>query len=415
MSRFHRSDGLARVVVTGLGMVSAAGHSREVVVDALRDQKSGVHEAPDYVAHGLRSTITGRPHAGSLDDTVLPRKLRRFMGDTALYASHAALRAVADAGLEAATLSSGRCGVVVGSGTGAMKDFEEALDVARESGATRVLPYVVPRAMSSTAQAALSALFDLRGVGYAISSACSTSIHCVGHAVDLLRLGRQDVMLAGGSEEAPWGAAMCFDAMGVLSRAHNTTPQQASRPFDAERDGFVLGGGAAILVLETLAHAEARGARPLAEITGVGAATCASHAFGVDIATMSHVVKAACQDLDAPPSFISAHANGSIEGDTAELAALADAFGGMAELPAITSIKGLTGHTVAAAGAMQIACAIWSIQEGFVPGAANIDCVAPEAAPYPIWTATRAHAARSALINTFGFGGTYGALTLAQV
>ncbi|WP_087687864.1 MULTISPECIES: beta-ketoacyl-[acyl-carrier-protein] synthase family protein [unclassified Pandoraea] len=415
MSRFHRPDGLARVVVTGLGMVSAAGHSREAVVDALRRQKSGVHEAPDYVAHGLRSTITGRPHAGSLDDAVLPRKLRRFMGDTALYASHAALRAVADAGLDAATLSNGRCGVVVGSGTGAMKDFEDALDVARESGATRVLPYVVPRAMSSTAQAALSALFDLRGVGYAISSACSTSIHCVGHAVDLLRLGRQDVMLAGGSEEAPWGAAMCFDAMGVLSRGHNATPAKASRPFDAGRDGFVLGGGAAILVLETLAHAEARGAPPLAEITGVGAATCASHAFGVDIATMSGVVKAACQDLVAPPSFISAHANGSIEGDTAELAALADAFGGLTEVPAITSIKGITGHTVAAAGAMQIACAIWAMHEGFVPGAANIDRLPPEAASYPICRESRAADISSSLINTFGFGGTYGALTLARI
>jgi len=415
MSRFHRPDGLARVVVTGLGMVSAAGHSREVIVDALRQQKSGVHEAPDYVAHGLRSTVTGRPHAGSLDDAALPRKLRRFMGDTALYASHAALRAVADAGLDAVTLSNGRCGVIVGSGTGAMKDFEEALDVARESGATRVLPYVVPRAMSSTAQAALSALFDLRGVGYAISSACSTSIHCVGHAVDLLRLGRQDVMLAGGSEEAPWGAAMCFDAMGVLSRARNATPDKASRPFDAERDGFVLGGGGAIVVLETLAHAEARGARALAEITGVGVGTCASRAFGVDIATMSDVVKAACQDIPAPPGFISAHANGSVEGDTVELAALADAFGGVSELPAITSIKGITGHTVAAAGAMQIACAIWAMHEGFVPGAANIDSLPAEAAAYPIWRESRAAAARSALINTFGFGGTYGALTLARI
>lgn len=415
MSRFHRQDGLPRVVVTGVGMVSAAGHTRNAIVDALRHQKSGVHEAPDYVAHGLRTTVTGRPHADSLDDTVMPRKLRRFMGDTALYACHAALDAVAEAGLEAPTLSNGRCGVVVGSGTGAMKDFEEALGVAREFGASRVLPYVVPRAMSSTAQTALSALFDLRGIGYAISSACSTSIHCIGHAVDQLRLGRQDVMLAGGSEEAPWGAAMCFDAMGVLSRAYNTTPSRASRPFDADRDGFVLGGGAAVFVLETLTHAEARGARPLAEIIGVGAATCASRALSVDKDTIRAVVESACKDLAAPPSFISAHANGSVDGDFMELEALAAAFGGPPGLPGITSIKGLTGHTVAAAGAMQIACAIWAIQEGFIPGAANIDRLPPEAAPYPIVASSREADLRSALINTFGFGGTYGALTLARV
>jgi len=296
-----------------------------------------------------------------------------------------------------------------------MKDFEAALDVPRESGAARVLPYVVPRAMSSTAQAALSALFDLRGVGYAISSACSTSIHCVGHAVDVLQLGRQDVMLAGGSEEAPWGAAMCFDAMGVLSRAHNATPEGASRPFDAQRDGFVLGGGAAILVLETLAHAMARGARPLAEITGVGSATCASRAFGVDIPTMSAVVETAGRGLTAPPTFISAHANGSIDGDIAELHALAHAFGGVAEVPAITSIKGLTGHTVAAAGAMQIACAIWAMHEGFVPGVANLACLDAAAAPFPIQTALQETLVSRVLINTFGFGGTYGALTLARV
>ncbi|BDD94026.1 beta-ketoacyl-[acyl-carrier-protein] synthase I [Pandoraea sp. NE5] len=415
MTSFHRPDGLPRVVVTGIGMVSAAGHTRDAIVDALRHRTSGVHEAPDYVAHDLRTTVTGRPHAGSLDDAVVPRKLRRFMGDTALYACHAGLRAVADAGLDTATLSRGRCGVVVGSGTGAMKDFEAALDVARESGAARVLPYVVPRAMSSTAQAALSALFDLRGVGYAISSACSTSIHCVGHAVDVLQLGRQDVMLAGGSEEAPWGAAMCFDAMGVLSRAHNATPEGASRPFDAQRDGFVLGGGAAILVLETLAHAMARGARPLAEITGVGSATCASRAFGVDIPTMSAVVETACRGLTAPPTFISAHANGSIDGDIAELHALAHAFGGVAEVPAITSIKGLTGHTVAAAGAMQIACAIWAMHEGFVPGVANLACLDAAAAPFPIQTALQETLVSRVLINTFGFGGTYGALTLARV
>lgn len=415
MPRLHRADGSHRVVITGIGMTSAVGHSRDAVVDALLRQTSGVHNAPDYVAHGLRTTVTGRPHAGSLDDATLPRKLRRFMGDTASYACHAALSAVAEAGLDTETLANGRCGVVVGSGTGAMKDFEEALDTARDSGASRVLPYVVPRAMSSTAQAAISALLDLRGVGYAISSACSTSIHCVGHAVDLLRLGRQDVMLAGGSEEAPWGAALCFDAMGVLSRSHNANPAGASRPFDDERDGFVLGGGAGILVLETLAHALARGARPLAEIMGVGAATCASRAFAVDLATMANVVKTACADLTGPPTFISAHANGSVDGDIAELEALAYAFGAPSEIPLITSIKALTGHTVAAAGAMQIATAVWAMQEDVVPGAANIDRMDPRAAPFPIVTEPRAAKVNSTLINTFGFGGTYGALTLGRV
>ncbi|WP_353189363.1 beta-ketoacyl-[acyl-carrier-protein] synthase family protein [Pandoraea pnomenusa] len=415
MVHLHRPDGLPRVVVTGIGMVSAVGHSRDAVIEALRDQCSGVHEAPDYVAHGLRTTVTGRPHADSLDDLALARKLRRFMGDTARYACHAAQRAVADAGLSPSALSNERCGVVVGSGTGAMKDFEDALDTARHGGVTRVLPYVVPRAMSSTAQAAISALFDLRGIGYAISSACSTSIHCVGHAVDLLRLGRQDVMLAGGSEEAPWGAALCFDAMGVLTRGHNATPARASRPFDADRDGFVLGGGAAIFVLETLAHAISRGARPLAEITGVGVATCASHAFGVDAHTMSRVVRSACSDLPAPPDFISAHANGSTQGDIAELEALALAFGGVHALPDVTSIKGLTGHTVAAAGGMQMACAIWAMQERFIPGAVNVERLTPELDGYPIRTDCREAQVRRALINTFGFGGTYGALSLASI
>ncbi|WP_237165335.1 beta-ketoacyl synthase N-terminal-like domain-containing protein [Pandoraea vervacti] len=396
-------------------MVSAAGHSRGAIVDALLRQKSGVHEAPDYVAHGLRSTVTGRPHAGTLDDAAIPRKLRRFMGDTASYACHAAIQAIAQAELDAEILANGRCGVVVGSGTGAMKDFEQALDTARESGASRVLPYVVPRAMSSTAQAAIAALFDLRGVGYAISSACSTSIHCVGHAVDLLRLGRQDVMLAGGSEEAPWGAALCFDAMGVLSRAHNGRPAGASRPFDAARDGFVLGGGAGILVLETLAHATARGARPLAEITGMGAAMCASRAFAVDLATMCGVVRDACADLPAPPTFISAHANGSVDGDIAELEALAHALGGPSELPGITSIKALTGHTVAAAGAMQIACAIWAMQENVVPGAANVEQMDARASAFPVLTDTREYRVDSVLVNTFGFGGTYAALTLTRM
>lgn len=396
-------------------MVSSIGHFRKSVIDALRSRTSGVHEAPDYVAHGLRTTVTGRPHPESLNEAALPRKLRRFMGDTARYACHAALSAVENAGLDSKTLANGRCGVVVGSGTGAMKDFEEALHTAREGGASRVLPYVVPRAMSSTAQASISALLDLRGVGYAISSACSTSIHCIAHAVDLLRLGRQDVVLAGGSEEAPWGAAMCFDAMGVLSRAHNATPTQASRPFDADRDGFVLGGGAGILVLETLDHAVARGAPLLAEITGVGAATCASSPLAIDETTMSNVVRAACADLTTPPSFISAHANGSIEGDMAELRALAAAFGTPSEIPPITSIKALTGHTIAAAGAMQIACALWAIHDNFLPGTANIDRLPPETTHFPICIETKDTNVDSALINTFGFGGTYGALTLARV
>lgn len=415
MTATHRPDGLARVVITGAGMVSAIGAERQTIVDALRDGRSGVHAAADYAAHGLRSTVTGRPHAGLLDDTVLPRKARRFMGDTALYASHAARAAVAHAGLTPDQLANERCGAVIGSGTGAMRDFELALETERSAGASRVPPYVVPRAMSSTAQAALCALFGLRGISYAISSACSTAIHCLGHAADLLRLGRQDVMLAGGAEEAPWGAALCFDAMGVLARAGNAAPQTASRPYDADRDGFVLGGGAGVLVLETMAHALARGATPLAEIVGFGASTCAAGSLGVDATAMHSALRQACAPLTAPPDYLCTHANGTIDGDVAELHALAHVVGSPRELAPISSIKALTGHTVGAAGAMQVACTVWAMQDGFVPGSANISRLDPAAEGFPILRESRNARIDRALVNTFGFGGTYGALTLARV
>lgn len=411
----HRPDGQARVVVTGIGMTAAPGNTRAQIVQALRTGTSGVATAPDYVEHGLRTTVAGRPASVAIAEATLSRKLRRFMGDTALYAFEAAHAAVQDAGLDADTLGSGRCGLVVGSGTGAIKEFEDGLEIARESGPTRVPPYVIPRAMSSTAQASLCAAFGIRGISYAISSACSTAVHCLGHATDLLRWGRQDVMLAGGSEEAYWGAAMCFDAMGALSRAHNATPGTASRPYDADRDGFVLGGGAAILVLETLDHARARGAHIFAEVTGYGAGTHANGSLGADAATMQTVIRHACAGLPAPVDYVCTHANGTVDGDLVELEALAAVFGGKTEVPPLSSIKALTGHTVGAAGAMQAACALWAMQEGFLPGSANIARLDPGVAGYPVLRTSRAGRIAQVLVNTFGFGGTYGALTFARL
>lgn len=403
---------MRRVVVTGMGVVSPIGNSLGEVTESLKIGRSGIVFCEEYAERGFRSHVHGAPNI-DLDEHV-DRKLRRFMGDGAAYNYVAMRDAIADAGLSESDVSNERTGLVMGSGGPSTSALVAAADTAREKGAKRVGPYAVPKAMCSTNSANMATAFKMRGLSYSISSACSTSAHCVGNASELIQWGKQDIVLAGGGEELHWTLTVLFDAMGALSSKYNDTPERASRAFDAGRDGFVIAGGAGVVVLEELEHAKARGAKIYGEIVGYGATS-----DGVDMVAPSgeggqRCMRLATQGLgNKKVDYINAHGTSTPVGDIIEVKSIQEVFGD--HKPYISSTKSLTGHSQGATGVHEIIYSLLMLDNDFVAASANIENLDPEAGDAAIVTKTIENAGLDCVLsNSFGFGGTNASLAFAK-
>ncbi|MBC7215425.1 MAG: beta-ketoacyl-ACP synthase I [Burkholderiaceae bacterium] len=399
-----------RVVITGTGIVSCIGNDSASVTAALRAGRSGIRAMPEFAEMGLRSQVAGVPQIDL--EAHIERKQLRFMGDAAAYAHIALAQAIAQAGLTPAEVSHPRTGLIMGSGGGSPANQIEAADILRSKGIRRVGPYQVTRCMSSTVSACLSTNFGIKGVNYSITSACSTSAHCIGVAAQQIAFGLQDVMFAGGGEELSWGMGMLFDAMGAMSSAYNATPEKASRPYDLHRDGFVLAGGGGAVVLESLAHAQARGATILGEVVGFGATS-----DGVDMVAPSGDGAVACMrqaiaGLTEPIDYINTHGTSTPVGDVPELRAIRTVFGDA--IPPFSSTKSLTGHSLGATGVQEAIYCLLMLQQGFIAGSINVETPDPAAEGMPLVRETRDAAIRTALSNSFGFGGTNACLVLRR-
>jgi 3-oxoacyl-[acyl-carrier-protein] synthase-1 len=402
------SVALQRVVVTGMGIVSCLGNTLGDVVAALRAGRSRVERIDAWRERGFGSQVAGV--ASVAHEPPFERKLERFMGDTARFACYAARHAIDDAGLEAAALHSPRAGVVIGSGVGAMSSYDAALAIAHARGVEKVPPYIVPHTMSSTASANVAQVFGLEGVSYSPSSACTTSALAIGQAMQLIQTGRQQIVLAGGSEALHDNMTLLFDSMGALSRRFNDTPQHASRPYDTQRDGFVIASGGGVLVLEALDHALARGARIYAELTGFGdctdsAAMVAPRAAGIARA-MRGALDAAGKRL-GQIDYINTHAPSTPLGDLEELRALNDVFGNGSgqSMPAFSSTKGMTGHALGACGAHEAIYTLLMMRDGFIAGTADVGTPEPQVNGMPLVRTTRDAHIDAAMSVSFGFGG----------
>ncbi|BEU69165.1 beta-ketoacyl-ACP synthase I (plasmid) [Ralstonia pseudosolanacearum] len=393
--------GPERVVVTGMGIVSCLGNTLDAVAAALREGRSGLSAVSAWHALGLASQVAGV--ACVADEAPFPRKFERFMGDTARLACHAARKAVEDAALDPALLQSPHVGAVVGSGSGALSAYDAALAISRSRGVDRVPPYVVPQAMSSTVSANLAQVFGIGGISYSPSSACTTSALAIGQAAHWIRAGQQDIVLAGGAEELHDNYALLFDAMGALSRASADTPHLASRPYDTARDGFVLASGAGVLVLESLTHARARGARIYAEVIGFGQSTDSSSMVSPQAASIARAIRDTLRHTEAPPDYINTHGPSTPSGDLEELRALKAVFG--PNTPAFSSTKGLTGHPPGAAGAHEAIYTLLMMRDGFIAGCPNIVTLESEATAMPLVRRSRPADLRTTMSISFGFGG----------
>lgn len=401
---------MRRVVVTGMGLTSCLGRELDTVAASLREGRSGLRFVPEYEQLGLRSRVAGDP--GVDLDALIDRKLRRFMGDAAGHAYVAAMDAVAHAGLDPDLLRTPRAGAIAGSGGGSAQWQIETGELLKAKGVRRVGPYMVPRTMCSTVSAALATAFGIRGVSYSISAACATSAHCIGAAADLIRHGVQDVMLAGGGEELHWGMTCQFDAMGALSTSFNDTPASASRPYDANRDGFVIAGGGGMLVLESLEHALARGATIHAELVGYGVTS-----DGVDMVAPSgegavRCMRMAIEGLDRPIDYLNTHGTSTPVGDITELQAVREVFGDA--VPPLSSTKALSGHSLGAASVHEAIYSLLMMRDGFIAASHHIDTLDERAAGYPIVRETTPAALRTVASNSFGFGGTNACLVFSR-
>lgn len=401
---------MKRAVITGIGIVSSIGNNAQEVTDSLRRGQSGITRSQSFADVGLRSQVWGDI---KLDpSTLIDRKQLRFMGDAAAYAFIAMQQAIADAGLSAEQVSSPRAGLVVGSGGASSKNQVEAADILREKGVKRIGPYMVPRTMSSTTSACLATPFAIKGVNYTMSSACATSAHCIGHAWELIQLGKQDIVFAGGGEEVDWSLAMQFDAMGALSTKYNDTPERASRTYDADRDGFVISGGGGIVVVEELEHALARGATIYAEIIGYGATS-----DGYDMVAPSgegavRCMRQAMENVSGSIDYLNPHGTSTPVGDVKELGAIREVFGDNA--PLISATKAMSGHALGAAGVHEAIYSLLMMKEGFIAPSINIDTLDPEAVGLPIVTTTLERQFDTVMSNSFGFGGTNATLVFRR-
>ncbi len=397
---------LRRVAVTGLGIISSIGSNKTEVTDALRAGRSGIEFCQDYADRGFRSQVHGSLKVEPND--LIDRKLRRFMGDSAAFNYLAMQEAVADSGLKPDEISHERTGLVVGSGGTSTENIVLAADIAREKGVKRVGPYMVTRTMASTNSACLATAFKIKGVNYSMSSACSTSAHCVGHGAELIQMGKQDVVFAGGGEELHWTLSVLFDAMGALSSKYNDTPDRASRAYDVDRDGFVISGGGGVIVLEELERARQRGANIYAELVGYGA-----NSDGYDMVQPSGEGAARCmrlalQDVDLPIDYINAHGTSTPVGDMRELEAIKTVFAD--RIPPISSTKSLTGHALGAAGVNEAIYSLLMMNDSFISASANIDNLDPEADGFPIVQTCQETQLNCIMSNSFGFGGTNASL-----
>jgi len=405
---------MRRVVVTGMGIVSSIGNTSQEVLASLREAKSGIVRADRYAELGFRSQVHGAP---TLDpSTMLDRRAMRFhAGGTAW--NHVAMdQAIVDAGLEASEVSNPRTGIIMGSGGPSTRTIVEAADITREKGPKKIGPFAVPKAMSSTASATLATWFKIKGVNYSISSACATSNHCIGNAYEMIRYGKQDVMFAGGCEELDWTLSVLFDAMGAMASAYNDRPAVASRAYDKNRDGFVIAGGAGVLVLEELEHARARGAKIYGEIVGYGLTS-----DGYDMVAPSgegavRCMRMALEDVKLPIDYINPHATSTGVGDLKEIEAIREVFGSGDKSPPISATKSLTGHSLGATGVQEAIYCLLMMQSGFICESANIEELDPAFADMDIVRARRDNVPlRAILSNSFGFGGTNATLVFKHV
>lgn len=402
-----------RVVITGIGIISCIGNDVASVNESLRNLSSGIQANPRYAELGLRSRVSGtiKDREGLLGK--VDRKLTRFMGDAALFAYLSMEQAIADSGLEPGLISHPRTGLIAGSGGGSPFNQVEGMEILKEKGIRRVGAFRIPRIMSSTVSANLCTAFAIKGLNFSITSACATSAHSIGAAAEQIAWGNQDIMFAGGGEEESAELTVFFDAMGALSSKYNDTPATASRPFDANRDGFVAAGGGAMVVLEAYEQAKARGARIYAELIGYGA-----NSDGADMVAPSgegavRCMRMALDGLDRKVDYINAHGTSTPAGDVTELKAMKAVFG--TEMPLISSTKSLTGHSLGATGAQEAIYSLMMMKDGFISGSAHIETLDPEAEGYPIVRETREANLDVVLSNSFGFGGTNASLVLARV
>ncbi|ANW23581.1 beta-ketoacyl-[acyl-carrier-protein] synthase I [Vibrio coralliilyticus] len=400
---------MKRVVITGMGIVSSIGNNVEEVLASLKAGKSGITASEQFKEQGLRSQVWGDLKINPSEH--IDRKQMRFMGDAAAYAYLSMQQAIEDAGLTEEQVSNDRTGIVAGSGGASALNQALAVDTMRAKGVKRVGPYMVPRTMSSTVSACLATPFKIRGVNYSMSSACATSAHCVGHAMELIQLGKQDIVFAGGGEELDWSQTMMFDAMGALSTKYNETPDKASRTYDADRDGFVISGGGGMLVIEELEHALARGAKIYGEIVGYGATS-----DGYDMVAPSgegavRCMKMAMQDVDAI-DYVNTHGTSTPVGDVKELGAIQELFGDNS--PAISATKAMTGHALGAAGVHEAIYSTLMLDNNFIAPSVNVENLDEAAQGLDIVTEARDAELTTVMSNSFGFGGTNATLVIKK-
>lgn len=404
---------MRRVVVTGMGIVSSIGNNTQEVLASLREAKSGISRAEEFATHGFKSQVQGMPTldpAGSID-----RRAMRFLGPGAAWNHVAMEQAIRDSGVEEKDIVNPRTGIVMGSGGPSTSVLVEAADITRKNNSPkRIGPFAVPKVMSSTASATLATWFKIKGVNYSISSACATSNHCIGNAAELIQWGKQDMVFAGGSEELHWTLSNMFDAMGAMSSKYNDTPSKASRAYDKDRDGFVIAGGAGVLVLEEIEHAKARGAKIYAEIAGYGATSDGHDMVAPSGEGAMRCMKMALETCKVPIDYINPHATATPVGDAAEIDAIRQVFGD--KCPPISATKSLTGHSLGAAGAQEAIYSLLMMNNGFMCESAHIENIDPAFADMPILRERKDNVTLGAVLsNSFGFGGTNASIVLKHV
>jgi 3-oxoacyl-[acyl-carrier-protein] synthase-1 len=403
---------MRRVVVTGMGIVSSIGNNTQEVLASLREAKSGISHADKYAELGFRCQVHGAPTLDASE--AVDRRAMRFHGGGTAWNHVAMDQAIRDAGLEESDISNERTGIIMGSGGPSTRAIVEAADVAREKGPKRVGPFAVPKAMSSTASATLATWFKIKGVNYSISSACATSNHCIGNAAEIIQLGKQDIIFAGGCEELDWTLSVLFDAMGAMSTKYNDTPESASRAYDVDRDGFVIAGGAGVVILEELEHARARGAKIYAEVAGYGATSDGHDMVAPSGEGAVRCMRMALQNLNIPVDYINPHATATPVGDQKEIEALREVFG--AKCPPIAATKSLTGHSLGAAGVQEAIYSLLMMNNGFICESANIKNLDPAFADMPIVRERKDNLKLGCVLsNSFGFGGTNASIVLKRL
>ena len=403
---------MRRVVITGMGIVSSIGNNVQEVATSLRNATPGIVRADKYAELGFRCQVHGAP---TLDpETLVDRRAMRFHGGGTAWNHVAMDQAIADSGLEESDISNDRTGIIMGSGGPSARTQVDAADITRTKGPKRVGPFAVPKAMSSTASATLATWFKIRGVNYSISSACSTSAHCIGNAAEMIQWGKQDVMFAGGCEELDWTLSVLFDAMGAMSSSYNDTPATASRAYDKTRDGFVIAGGAGVLVLEEYEHAKARGAKIYAEIVGYGATSDGHDMVAPSGEGAMRCMRQALATVKTPIDYINPHATSTPIGDLKEIEAIRAVFGD--KIPAISATKSLTGHSLGAAGVQEAIYCLLMMQHGFMAESANITEIDPAFADMPILRKRQDGVTLGTVLsNSFGFGGTNATLVMKHI